>query len=1213
MPFTPFVPFGLSAARAARLPSYDLTPEEEISLTRSLANKTLGGVSAVGNFLDIPGSAVRDIAAWENPFDQLLSPFSPENRTSGRDLLEQWGMVGRNRKGLDPGDVGGFGVEVAFDPWTYLSFGASAVARGGKAAKAAGIMGDDIARIASKKLGRTVGKREARIVTNMSDVMADNLDKVGAMELALGRGNAKLGKKLMAKEANKPLGSLLGYGLPFMETTAIAGIGKKSQAIARGLDKVGARIAASAPYRSANRLVNAKVFGASTKRLQDASPRLARAIDSGEAAGRGNVNEMIELGHQTGTLSPEGGEAIRHMLETGTADDLGPALQELMSNPNFNVTPESAQTIFDTWKNTIQSSRAAASEFGVAPNELRGIGFVPRAFEQKFADLYKRAGKTAIEGSAGTNMSRIDWLRDLPTRPINQLGKNPQITNLIDDAGGTVEEIADEIARQYGDTISPRYFSKDEWLRRERLSDDLTDLGTLSPEEVIRQVDEAIPGSNDRYQKLAKWLAGLKPEHREAGIFGNNLYDDMQRFHNKSAQALAKSRHATEILADPSVSKESPRQFEQAGRTGTVQVGARVGDFGRVPKQGGGYDIGKIRGTNKKNDTAIMELADGSLVDVPLASITPMRQAPGVANINQVSTPIRAVLKKLDMKLGDTEDGALKAIWQRRNPGRDPSEFTPEELYSTAASRVDNEIAADLTRVRDQFTSPESVDILGSQVRSITNWWKAWVTGTIRFHSRNTTSGQLQNFLKGLFDGRSVMISNAIVRGGVDNSGTLAKLPIVQQTAEQWVKRGISQVDPKALSNEDATNIFRSVLRQFDLTGKGQGEFAQTVGDVGRGTDTVFGQFAGGIHGVGTPVSGKRILRQLSFQEPGTTFNPFDVAGVGGRTETRFGPIAASKQVGEWGEGLNRIAPFIELMKQGVDPQTAKRIVDHTQIAYSGKNFTPLEQKMLQVFPFGKFMKGEAKFVAKELIERPGGRLGQTIRGTNALRGDQDRPIPPHIAGGLAIPLPSGPSGAPRFLAGAGLMHEDPLSLFTDPVSLGTELLSRTNPLIKAPLELATGQSFFQRGPMGGRPLEDLDPLVGRLLSNVTGDEELLKSLPTSVEVGLANSPLAPLLAHLRVGTDSRKGAIARSFNLLTGGRITDVSEGAQASMLQEALHREMKDAGGKAFTRVFFSKEDLAAMSPAEREKAVRLNALNKLLATEAKERKAAREKFLK
>lgn len=86
----------------------------------------LGVVAAVGNTLDIPRTVAWDAVLGENPIDQLATPFSSENRLSGRDVLTRMGITKKNRDGGiddwwgDPeeavSDLGGFAMEVLLDP-----------------------------------------------------------------------------------------------------------------------------------------------------------------------------------------------------------------------------------------------------------------------------------------------------------------------------------------------------------------------------------------------------------------------------------------------------------------------------------------------------------------------------------------------------------------------------------------------------------------------------------------------------------------------------------------------------------------------------------------------------------------------------------------------------------------------------------------------------------------------------------------------------------------------------------------------------------------------------------------------------------------------------------------------------------------------------------------------------------------------------------------
>ena len=125
------------------IPDTELPPEEE----QSLLGTVMGGVQYVAEMLDKPGSAVRGLLAGRPGEAANLIPFSgtfgltdASQRTKGRDLLEQWGVAGRNQPGLfnSPGDfagdVGGFLLEVMLDPLWAVSGPLGAVAKAGKGA-----------------------------------------------------------------------------------------------------------------------------------------------------------------------------------------------------------------------------------------------------------------------------------------------------------------------------------------------------------------------------------------------------------------------------------------------------------------------------------------------------------------------------------------------------------------------------------------------------------------------------------------------------------------------------------------------------------------------------------------------------------------------------------------------------------------------------------------------------------------------------------------------------------------------------------------------------------------------------------------------------------------------------------------------------------------------------------------------------------------------
>jgi len=98
------------ATAAVPTPVEDETPP-------TLLGQSINGLSAIGNFLDMPGSMVRDTLAGRNPFDQLATPFSDVNRTSGRDLLRDYNLAGNTDTWGN--FAGGLATEIALDPFTY--------------------------------------------------------------------------------------------------------------------------------------------------------------------------------------------------------------------------------------------------------------------------------------------------------------------------------------------------------------------------------------------------------------------------------------------------------------------------------------------------------------------------------------------------------------------------------------------------------------------------------------------------------------------------------------------------------------------------------------------------------------------------------------------------------------------------------------------------------------------------------------------------------------------------------------------------------------------------------------------------------------------------------------------------------------------------------------------------------------------------------------
>lgn len=95
-----------------------------------MLDELLAALGYVGETLDKPGAAVRGVLSGRPeqllnliPFSDTLGITDPTQRVGGRQLLEEYGMLGENTPGLDWGDVGGFLAEEALDPVNLIPGG----------------------------------------------------------------------------------------------------------------------------------------------------------------------------------------------------------------------------------------------------------------------------------------------------------------------------------------------------------------------------------------------------------------------------------------------------------------------------------------------------------------------------------------------------------------------------------------------------------------------------------------------------------------------------------------------------------------------------------------------------------------------------------------------------------------------------------------------------------------------------------------------------------------------------------------------------------------------------------------------------------------------------------------------------------------------------------------------------------------------------------
>ena len=571
----------------------------------------------------------------------------------------------------------------------------------------------------------------------------------------------------------------------------------------------------------------------------------------------------------------------------------------------------------------------------------------------------------------------------------------------------------------------------------------------------------------------------------------------------------------------------------------------------------------------------------------------------------------------LNRLLGNPKEGGLglnrKAAFNKILELRGIPSATLKQRKAIGMELVPKDLADDITRYVKGFDGPEAAKGLVKVLDTFNAMFRTGVTSVFpAFHSRNVVSGAFNNWVKGIFSPTAVNEAKQIIEGGAVD---LTDIPIIKRMLKD---RGLPSTP------EASTDLMRELAYATEAATRhvDQSRGIQSIEDV-------TGQFVGG-YGGSAPFSKADTVKKYFGVHPDVTLNPLDIRGVGGRTKSGFGPAQAGEDAAYAGDALNRLSGFITGLRKGMDPQKVSDIVDAAQVGYQSRNYTAFERDvMTRVAPFYKYSRNALPFMVEELAERPGGKLAQFLRAQSGARGEEPG-TPDYIRETASIGLGEQEDGSDRYLTGFGLGYEDPLS-FAGGGLRGALLegVSRTTPLIKGPYEWATGESFFQKGPLGGREIDDLDPTIGRTLANLSyqigmrddpsGAPVQLgpsRNVSQGIEFGFANSPLARLFSTARTISDPRKLVDAQQgtvdplgfLNLATGARVADISPAAQDKVIQERADALMQEMGAKTFTETYFPDEAVAQMGPDDQGRAMQFEALQKLLDQRRRERRQQR-----
>ena len=492
---------------------------------------------------------------------------------------------------------------------------------------------------------------------------------------------------------------------------------------------------------------------------------------------------------------------------------------------------------------------------------------------------------------------------------------------------------------------------------------------------------------------------------------------------------------------------------------------------------------------------------------------------------------------------------------------------------------VPNNVADDIRRFTKQFSNQDVPGGLIQTFDSLTNLTKVGLLTWPARYVRDFVSGTTLNKLTGNFSMRSARDAWNIARGkNVANAHTI---PLVRDILTE---RGMQA------NAANGTQVLRELLYAHDVVSPYQGiggasNLAGATQSTLSGTEPLVSELAGS-----TPFSFRDVGRKAFTGKGipgGGSANPFNVRGVsllnkgqGVRQQTRFAPAAAGQDVGYFVEHMNRVVPWLENLRKGVDPAEAKRIADALQVNYNPSSFSKVEQEvLLRAVPFYKYPSRMLPSLLKQIAERPGGGIAQAIRAMTA--GDSEGFTPDYLAGGLGIPLGEGKEpGTERFLTSFGLPMEQFNLFHYGPrgfTETGLDLLGQLNPMAKAPLELATGRQFYS-----DRDLRDLDSRSGRILeqAGLTDNPDVV---PRWFDQLLMNSPAARAVSSVGTAVDSRKGLGAKALQLGTGLRISDVDLDKQKDIATRELIDDLLRGSGAVRSYETLYTTDPESLTPEE------------------------------
>lgn len=1068
-------------------------------------------------------------------------------------------------------------------------------------------------------------------------------------------------------KTNEPLGYTVGVGLPFGPTLGGSNLGAVGRGYNRLADRFGGAVRGSAPVRGLRALFDSSVGGKTTPVQQEIMElRNVRERGGQQAA----MKNMLDLADRRKLLESEFadlfGDQIRKADYNPELDprDLDPIIERVLSEQRAVYDSDTIGQINRQFKRENPGVILQAQK-DVDPSMIKDFDILYEQYrnatgrelsEADFYDIFRQADprptRQSVRSEAERELARQQLQGGGPVQHefapgdvvratdrgnygyVQQVGpKSSQVffRNPDTNAAQTVNLSNDQLKRAFaGNTQEAEAYAHQV---TRKVFDDVVK-ATAETGDVNRAFQQFL--GTDAPDELSSKIAGYAEDMRTANAAIYSALEDkglpvawlsdagdtgMQHFPRYVDPAVAKKRTGEMPIARPTFGSMKGRteetrllpeyvvnELHRNGRYRGDGAAERIqrdfgewldGTFGQAADEFSFGDDAAELGKQKHAAALADWLADRKQGDLYTKDHLDnwLKYQQGAQIAGSMGDAIHDVLKR-HAKM-DGHGVRLDVAMQRAglNPEKAMDYFARRHQVDPRTLTVDEDVVRQIRGVTEVTSNPEWADQIGQAVDRFNRAFKTWVTVPFpSFAVRNHTSGQFVNLTSGLLEGPQDLAAYGTAWRGANRL------------------RAAAHKGGDALQDGDSERL-RELLAYKVIQPRGFMDIDVTS-TLPRYGDPVERIIPGAVLSGDTVRQARTKVAENPLDFPGLRNKVADKARVAGESVTTSG--ANLNAAVEW---QNRVTMYNYLrdVKQW-SPEAAAAKVNELQFDYG--DLSRFEKDVMRrAMPFYAFTRKAIPQFIETIRQRPGGAVAQTIRATRSGQ-DNERPVPDWIAQGTSIPLGAKDDGSQSYLTGLGLAHEVPLQFLGDGVrGAGMETLGMLNPLVKGPLEYFTGESFFQRGPMGGRDIDTMDPVIGRILTSLGVQDEDASGrakpfIHPLVENVATNTPLSRLLTTARTLLDERKYEKAGAFpgdalamNLLTGSRISDVSPAAQDAVLRDTASALARESGARTYETVYFSKaqiDETRKIDPRRAEQMEAFNALRNLLGRKAKDRKA-------